>query len=100
MDTATDHDHDFDKVQVAVFPPFTDLRSVQTLIMADKLELTYGAQDLSQFDSGAYTGDISGDFLKKLACTYVLIGHSERRSIHQESDAVVGANCRPRYDTT
>jgi len=100
--TLTDHDHDFDKVQVAVFPPFTDLRSVQTLIMADKLELTYGAQDLSQFDSGAYTGDISGDFLKKLACTYVLIGHSERRSIHQESDAVVAAKLQAalRHDLT
>ena len=89
--TLTDHDHDLEKVQVAVFPPFTDLRSVQTLIMADKLELTYGAQDLSQFDSGAYTGDISGDFLNKLGCTYVLVGHSERRSVHQESDVVVGA---------
>ncbi|GAA4109297.1 triose-phosphate isomerase [Enteractinococcus coprophilus] len=89
--TLTDHDHDFDNVQVAVFPPFTDLRSVQTLILADKLELTYGAQDLSQFDSGAYTGDISGDFLKKLGCTYVLVGHSERRNIHQESDDVVAA---------
>ncbi|HEY4535946.1 MAG TPA: triose-phosphate isomerase [Enteractinococcus sp.] len=89
--TLADHDHDFSTVQVAVFPPFTDLRSVQTLIMADKLELTYGAQDLSQFDAGAYTGDISGDFLAKLGCTYVLVGHSERRSIHNESDATVNA---------
>ena len=100
--TLTDHDHDFDNIQVAVFPPFTDLRSVQTLIMADKLELTYGAQDLSQFDSGAYTGDISGDFLQKLGCTYVLVGHSERRNIHQESDDVVAAKLQAalRYDLT
>lgn len=100
--TLTDHDHDFENVQVAVFPPFTDLRSVQTLIMADRLELTYGAQDLSPFDSGAYTGDISGDFLKKLACTFVLIGHSERRSVHGESDDVVNAKLQAalRHDLT
>lgn len=92
--TLTDHDHDFDKVQVAVFPPFTDLRSVQTLIMADKLDLTYGAQDLSAHDSGAYTGDISGDFLAKLGCKFVLVGHSERRSIHGETDDLVNAKLR------
>ncbi len=50
----------FDKVDVTVIPPFTDLRSVQTLIDGDKLRLTYGAQDVSQHDSGAYTGEISG----------------------------------------
>lgn len=89
--TLADHDHDFDKIQVAIFPPFTDLRSVQTLIMADKLELAHGGQDLSQHDSGAYTGDISGDFLRKLGCSYVLVGHSERRTIHDETDDVVNA---------
>lgn len=89
--TLADHDHDFDKIQVAIFPPFTDLRSVQTLIMADKLELAHGGQDLSQHDSGAYTGDISGDFLRKLGCSYVLLGHSERRTIHDETDDVVNA---------
>src|SRR5699024_3316234 len=100
--TLTDHDHDFKNVQVAVFPPFTDLRSVQTLIMADRLELTYGAQDLSPFDSGAYTGDISGDFLKNLACTFVLVGHSERRSVHGESDELVNAKLQAalRHDLT
>ena len=79
----------FDKVDVAVIPPFTDLRSVQTLIDGDKLRLTYGAQDLSQHDSGAYTGDISGAFLAKLGCSYVVVGHSERRTYHEESDALV-----------
>ena len=59
----------FDKVDVAVIPPFTDLRSVQTLVDGDKLRLTYGAQDVSQHDSGAYTGEISGAFLAKLGCT-------------------------------
>lgn len=87
--TLNDARHNFDQVEVAIFPPFTDLRSVQTLVMGDKLPLRYGAQDLSPEDSGAYTGDISGAFLAKLACSYVLVGHSERRSIHGEDDAVV-----------
>jgi len=82
--------HDFADAEVAIFPPFTDLRSVQTLISADKLELVFGAQDLSAHDSGAYTGEISGAFLKALDCTYVIIGHSERRTLHNEDDAVVG----------
>src|SRR3954453_11419293 len=81
----------FDKVDVAVLPPFTDLRSVQTLVDGDKLRLTYGAQDLSQHDSGAYTGEISGAFLAKLGCTFAVVGHSERRTYHHEDDALVAA---------
>jgi triosephosphate isomerase (TIM) len=81
----------FDKVDVAVIPPFTDLRSVQTLVDGDKLRLTYGAQDLSEHDSGAYTGEISGAFLAKLGCTYAIVGHSERRTYHHESDELVAA---------
>jgi triosephosphate isomerase len=76
--------------EVVVFPPFTDLRSVQTLISADRLELGYGAQDLSEHDSGAFTGEISGAFLKALACGYVIIGHSERRQYHGETDEQLG----------
>src|SRR5258705_131921 len=72
----------FDKVDVAVLPPFTDLRSVQTLVDGDKLRLTYGAQDLSQHDSGAYTGDIGGPLLAKLGCTFVVVRHSQRRTVH------------------
>ncbi|GAA4683295.1 triose-phosphate isomerase [Frondihabitans cladoniiphilus] len=86
-----DAKHDFGKVEAAIFPPFTDLRSVQTLIDADKLDLELGAQDLSDNDSGAYTGDISGAFLARLDVKYVIVGHSERRTIHGETDEVVGA---------
>lgn len=82
-------DADYDAVDVAIIPPFTDIRSIQTLIDGDRLRLTYGAQDLSPEASGAFTGDISGSMLHKLGCTYVLVGHSERRAIHDESDALV-----------
>jgi len=82
---------DFDSVEVAVLPPFTALRSVQTLIDGDKLRISYGAQDLSQYDSGAYTGEISGPMLAKLGCDYVLAGHSERREYHAETDELVNA---------
>ena len=82
---------DYDAVEVAVLPPFTALRSVQTLIDGDKLRISYGAQDLSPYDSGAYTGDVSGPMLAKLGCDYVLAGHSERRQYHNESDEIVNA---------
>jgi triosephosphate isomerase len=86
--TLKDANHDFGIAgsEVAVFPPFTDLRSVQTLVSADKLEVVYGAQDLSEHDSGAFTGEISGAFLSALECRYVLVGHSERRTLHGETD--------------
>ncbi|GAA4927512.1 triose-phosphate isomerase [Nesterenkonia rhizosphaerae] len=87
--TLTDAEHDYERVQVSVFPPSTDLRGVQTLVVGDKLSLDYGAQDLSDQDSGAYTGDISGAFLQKLGCSQVLIGHSERREIHGETDELL-----------
>lgn len=84
-----DKRHNFSEVEVAILPPFTDLRTIQTLVEGDKLKLTYGAQDLSTHDEGAYTGEISGAFLKKLGCTYVCVGHSERREYHNETDLVV-----------
>lgn len=84
--TLQDAKHDFGSVEVAVLPPFTDLRSVQTLIDSDKLELRYGAQDLSAHDDGAYTGEVSGRMLAKLGCTYVVVGHSERRQYHGEDE--------------
>ncbi len=81
-------------VEVAILPPFTDLRSVQTLVDGDKLLLVYGGQDLSPHDSGAHTGDISGAMLAKLGCSYVVVGHSERRADHHEDDAVVNAKVK------
>ncbi|MBB5152699.1 triose-phosphate isomerase [Saccharopolyspora phatthalungensis] len=84
----------FAKVEVAVLPPFTDIRSVQTLIDGDKLLLKHGAQDISEHDSGAYTGDVSGPMLAKLGCTYVVVGHSERREYHAETDELVGKKVR------
>jgi len=86
-----DAGHESGSVEVGVFPPFTDIRSVQTLIDADKIEFSLGAQDLSVHDSGAYTGEVSGAFLSKLQVRYVIIGHSERRQYHAESDEVVAA---------
>jgi len=87
-------DKDYRNVEVAVLPPFTDLRSVQTLVDGDKMKLVYGAQDLSPHANGAYTGDISGSMLAKLGCSYVLCGHSERRRYHHEDDALVNAKVR------
>ncbi|MBZ4486514.1 triose-phosphate isomerase [Microbacterium sp. cx-55] len=89
--TLKDAKHESDTVEVALFPPFTDLRTVQTLIDADKIPFALGAQDISTHDSGAYTGEISGAFLAKLDAAYVIIGHSERREYHAESDEVVAA---------
>ena len=80
---------DYDAVDVTILPPFTDIRSVQTLVDGDRLRLTYGAQDLSPESSGAYTGDISGSMLSRLGCTYVAVGHSERRAIHHEGDELL-----------
>ena len=89
--TLKDAHHDAMTVEVAVFPPFTDLRSVQTLIGSDDLPIAFGGQDLSEHDSGAYTGEISGAFLKALDAKYVIIGHSERRQYHGETDEQIGA---------
>ncbi len=89
--TLSDKKHDYGKVEVVVVPPFTDLRGVQTLVDGDRLEIRYGAQDVSSHDDGAYTGDISATMLAKLGCSYVVVGHSERREHHGESDQTVNA---------
>jgi triosephosphate isomerase len=89
--TLADKKHDYGRCEVVVLPPFTDLRSVQTLVDGDRLLVKYGAQDVSRQDAGAYTGEISAGMLAKLGCTYVVVGHSERREYHGESDALVSA---------
>ncbi|MFD3686277.1 triose-phosphate isomerase [Nocardiopsis sp. NPDC058631] len=91
------NDKDYDNAEVVVLAPFTDLRSVQTLVDGDKLKIGYGAQDVSAHDKGAYTGEISGSMLAKLDCSYVLAGHSERREYHNEDDALVNAKVKAAY---
>ncbi|WAE75216.1 triose-phosphate isomerase [Streptomonospora nanhaiensis] len=91
------NDKDYDNAEVVVLPPFTDLRSVQTLVDGDKLKIGYGAQDISAQDKGAYTGEISGAMLAKLDCSYVLVGHSERREYHNEDEALVNAKVKAAY---
>jgi triosephosphate isomerase len=88
---------DLEACEVAVLPPYTDIRSVQTLIDADKLDLHYGAQDVSAHDKGAFTGEISGAMLAKLGCTYAVVGHSERREYHDETDEIVNAKVQAAY---
>ena len=88
------NDDDFNVVDVAVMVPFTDIRSVQTLVDGDKLRIGYGSQDISQHESGAYTGEISGSMLAKLSVQYAVVGHSERRQYHSETDAIVNAKAK------
>ena len=84
-------DADFAAAEVVVLPPFTDLRSVQTLVDGDHLDIRYGAQDVSAQEKGAFTGEVSASMLAKLGCSYVVVGHSERRQYHAEDDALVAA---------
>ncbi|HYN57261.1 MAG TPA: triose-phosphate isomerase [Motilibacterales bacterium] len=91
------NDTDFAAVEAGVMVPFTDIRSVQTLVDADNLKVVYGSQDISAQDKGAFTGEISGSMLAKLGCTYAVIGHSERRQFHGEDDALVNAKVKAAY---
>ena len=88
------NDADYDAVDVAVLPPFTDLRSVQTLVDGDGYRIQYGSQDISRHDAGPFTGEVSGPMLRKLGCTYAIVGHSERRQYHHEDDDLVCAKVR------
>jgi triosephosphate isomerase len=92
--TLNDKKHDYAKAEVVVLPPFTDIRSVQTLVDGDQLSIGYGAQDVSAHESGAYTGEISAGMLAKLGCSYACVGHSERREYHEESDELVNAKAK------
>ncbi len=80
---------DFDAVDVSIHPPFTDLRSVQTLLDADSLRFVLGAQNCHHETSGAFTGEVAPPFLAKLGVRYVICGHSERRQYFSETDDIV-----------
>ena len=96
--TLQDKGYDPEASECVVIPPFTDIRTVQTIVDADELGIKYGAQDVSIHDNGAYTGEISTDMLTKLGVSYVVMGHSERREYHGESDELVGAKARKVFD--
>lgn len=80
--------------EAVVIVPFTDIRTVQTLVEGDRLPILFGAQDVSAQEKGAYTGEISASMLAKLGCTYVVVGHSERRQYHAESDELINAKAK------
>ena len=92
--TLADARYEAEKSEAAVIVPFTDIRTVQTLVEGDKLPLKFGAQDVSEHASGAYTGEVSADMLAKLNCSYVVVGHSERREYHGETDELIGAKAK------
>ena len=81
---------DYERVEVAVCPPFTSLRSVQTVIETDHIPIVLGAQDVDWRENGAFTGAISVPMLAALGVQYVLVGHSERRAVFGETEAEVG----------
>jgi triosephosphate isomerase len=85
---------DYDRVDVVVAPPFTSLRSVQTVIEADRLWIGLGAQDVYWEESGAFTGEISAPMLAKLSVQHVIVGHSERRQFFGETDEGVNRKVR------
>ena len=94
---------DHERADVSVHPPFTDLRSIQTMIESDKLQVALGAQHCHWEDKGAFTGEVSPSMLAKLNVRYVIAGHSERRQLFGEDDemvnkkvlAVLGAGMTP-----
>ncbi len=85
---------DVQSVDVSVHPPFTDLRTVQTLVEKEGIPVTLGAQHCSDQDAGAHTGEISPRFLARLGTTYVIVGHSERRTLYGMTDEMVAATLR------
>lgn len=95
-----DKKHDYQKAEVVVIPPFTDIRSVQTLVDGDRLKIGYGAQDVSVNNGGAFTGEISAAMLAKLGCSYVVVGHSERREYHNETNDIVNSKAKRVFESS
>ncbi len=81
-------------VDVSIHPPYTDIRSVQSVLEGEGIPVALGAQDCAVEDSGAFTGEVSAVMLAKLHVEYVIVGHSERRALFGESDAVVASKLR------
>jgi triosephosphate isomerase len=89
--------HDYDAVEVAVCPPFTSLRTIQTLIDSDRYRFTLGAQNMHPEKEGAFTGEVSPGMLKSLDVKYVILGHSERRQLFGETDEGVNAKVKSAF---
>jgi triosephosphate isomerase len=87
-------DKDYDQVEIAVFPAFTALRSVQTTIDSDRIPIALGAQNCHFEPQGAFTGEVSAPMLAKLNVQYVIVGHSERRELFGETDEIVAKKVR------
>jgi triosephosphate isomerase (TIM) len=83
------HKETFEHVDVSIHPPFTDIRSIQTVIETEDFDFHLGAQHCHWEDSGAFTGEVSPAFLEKLNVVYVIVGHSERRELFGETDEMV-----------
>ena len=95
-----DKKHDYQKAEVVVIPPFTGIRSVQTLVDGDRLKIGYGAQDVSVNNGGAFTGEIAAAMLAKLGCSYVVVGHSERREYHNETNETVNNKAKRVFENS
>lgn len=83
------HPRAYDRSDVVICPPFTAIRSVQTVVDADELRMAVGAQNMHWEEPGAFTGEVSHEMLTKMNVSYVIIGHSERRELFHESDETV-----------
>lgn len=80
------------KAEVIVCPPYTSLVTAQQLLVNSSIKL--GAQDVSLHDSGAYTGEVSVSMLKSVGCSYVIVGHSERRQYHHETNEIINQKAK------
>ena len=88
-----------ENIEIVLSPSFTSLRSLQTVISSDKLKIKLSSQNVSQYSSGAYTGEISAAQLKKLDIEYAIVGHSERRTLFNEVDSVINDKVNRLIDT-